>query len=509
MSAGKPDTYHTILKITNTIINQRTRSGLFKEITNVLQPLLKFDRISIIIKRTGGITSWDYFSPALGINMPMLKDNTLAPRGAEIPARVLQERKTIIVDIVKQPLLPEAPMLGAVGLRSFICTPLLMRGQPIGTMQLFYKNAFPLAGEEIDLVEKVSQQIALAIDNMMAYERLEQLTDSLAEEKAYLKKEIASLDAPHEIVYKSAVMQQLMDTVRNVAQTDTTVLITGETGTGKELIARTIHNLGRRKGKTFIKVNCAALVPTLIESELFGHERGAFTGAAARKIGRFEIANNSTLFMDEIGELPLNAQAKLLQVLQEGIFERVGGVQPIKTDVRIIAATNKNLKKLVEERQFRDDLFFRLNIFPIRVPPLRERAEDIPVLGRYFGETCCKNLDRTRPHMQPDATDMLMGYSWPGNVRELQNFIERIIILKSGQAVTGQDIKNILSGSPGQESEARTLAEAEKQHIEKVLQKTRGRIAGPSGAAHQLGMKRSTLQYKMKKLEIKPSDYRQ
>jgi formate hydrogenlyase transcriptional activator len=213
--------------------------------------------------------------------------------------------------------------------------------------------------------------------------------------------------------------------------------------------------------------------------------------------------------MDEIGELPLNAQAKLLQVLQEGIFERVGGVQPIKTDVRIIAATNKNLKKLVEERQFRDDLFFRLNIFPVHVPPLRERAEDIPVLGRYFGDTYCRKLDRTRPHMQPDATDMLMGYSWPGNVRELQNFIERIIILKSGQAVTGQDIKNILSGSPGQESEARTLAEAEKKHIEKVLQKTRGRIAGPSGAAHQLGMKRSTLQYKMKKLEIKPSDYRQ
>ena len=508
MSDSKTDTYQTILKITNTIIHQRTRSGLFKEIYNVLQPLLRFDRISIILKRTGTITSWDYFSPALGVNMPMLDNNTLAPQRAEIPRRVMQEKKTFIVDISREGHLPEAAMLTSVGLRSFICTPLLMPGQPVGTLQLFYKNEFPLSAEEVDMVEKVSQQIALAIDNMLAYEKLEQLKDSLAEEKAYLQKEIEALDGPHEVVYKSPVMQQIIDTVRNVARTDTTVLITGETGTGKELIARTIHDLSLRKNKTFIKVNCAALVPTLIESELFGHERGAFTGAAARKIGRFEIANKTTLFMDEIGELPLNTQAKLLQVLQDGVFERVGGVEPIKTDVRIIAATNQNLKKLVEGKQFRGDLFYRLNIFPIHVPPLRDRAEDIPVLGSYFGGKFCIKLNRPRPHMEQEATDMLMGYGWPGNVRELQNFIERIIILKSGQTVTGEDIKNILSSAPAQDNEGLTLAEVEKKHIEKVLQKTKGRVAGASGAAELLGIKRSTLQYQMKKFGIKPSGYK-
>lgn len=508
MSDCKTETYQTILKITNAIIHQRTRGGLFKEIYYVLQPLLRFDRISIIISRTGTVTSWDYFSPALGVNMPMLNNNTKAPLGAEIPRRVMEEKKTLIIDLLQQKELPEAEMLTAVGLRSFICTPLMMRDQMLGTIQFFFKDAFPLTAEEVNIIEIVSQQIAFAIDNMLAYEKLEQLKDSLAEEKAYLKKEIESLGDTHDIVYKSPVMQEIIDMVRNVARTDTSVLITGETGTGKELVARTIHALSQRKNRTFIKVNCAALVPTLIESELFGHEKGAFTNAAARKIGRFEIAHKSTLFMDEIGELPLNTQSKLLQVLQDGVFERVGGVQPIKTDVRIIAATNQNLVRLVKDKLFRQDLFYRLNIFPIHIPPLRERPEDIPVLGSYFGNKYCIKLNRPRPHMEPEAINMLIGYGWPGNVRELQNFIERIIILKSGQTVTGYDIKTVLSGSLEQNGQAMTLAEVEKNHLEKVLQKTKGRVAGTSGAAELLDIKRSTLQYKLKKFNINPSIYK-
>jgi len=303
-------------------------------------------------------------------------------------------------------------------------------------------------------------------------------------------------------------MQRLLDVIQNVASTDTTVLITGETGTGKELIARKIHASSPRSDKTFIKVNCAALVPTLIESELFGHERGAFTGASARKIGRFQIAQHSTLFMDEIGELPLNTQAKLLQVLQEGVFERVGGTEPIHTDVRIVAATNLDLHALVAENRFREDLFYRLNIFPIHVPPLRERAEDIPVLGKYFIMCLCGKLDRARPNLQPDATDMLMRYSWPGNVRELQNFIERIIILRSGQNVTSADIQSILNVGGDIQADDMHMVDVERNYIEKVLRKTRGRLAGDGGAADLLGMKRSTLQYKLKKHGLRPADYR-
>lgn len=330
----------------------------------------------------------------------------------------------------------------------------------------------------------------------------------LETEMNQLRREVTGRFEFDNIVGKSPQMREIFNLVELAAASPVTVLITGETGTGKELVARTIHALSQRKNRTFIKVNCAALVPTLIESELFGHEKGAFTNAAARKIGRFEIAHKSTLFMDEIGELPLNTQSKLLQVLQDGVFERVGGVQPIKTDVRIIAATNQNLVRLVKDKLFRQDLFYRLNIFPIHIPPLRERPEDIPVLGSYFGNKYCIKLNRPRPHMEPEAINMLIGYGWPGNVRELQNFIERIIILKSGQTVTGYDIKTVLSGSLEQNGQAMTLAEVEKNHLEKVLQKTKGRVAGTSGAAELLDIKRSTLQYKLKKFNINPSIYK-
>jgi formate hydrogenlyase transcriptional activator len=249
-------------------------------------------------------------------------------------------------------------------------------------------------------------------------------------------------------------------------------------------------------------------VPTLIESELFGHEKGAFTGAAARKIGRFEIADKSTLFLDEIAELPLTTQAKLLQVLQEREFERVGGTETIRTDVRIIAATNQNLRTMVVEKNFREDLFYRLNIFPVLVPPLRERREDIALLGKFFADRFCAKLHRPRPHFDKSAVDVLLRYNWPGNVRELQNFIERVIILKSNQTLTGDDINPILNNSATQDDGAVTLEDAERRHIEKALASCSGVLAGPRGAAAQLGVKRATLQYRMKKLGVQADTYR-
>jgi transcriptional regulator with GAF, ATPase, and Fis domain len=319
----------------------------------------------------------------------------------------------------------------------------------------------------------------------------------------------------------------------DAARTDTTILLTGETGTGKDLIARTIHKVSGRSKNTFFKLNCAALVPTLIESELFGHEKGSFTGATAKKIGRFELANSSTLFLDEISELPFNTQAKLLQVLQDGKFERVGGSETIKTDVRIIAASNKDLARLVKEYKFREDLYYRLNIFPVNIPPLRERREDIPLLGKHFMDKFCSKLNRIRPHFLQGALDLLVSYSWPGNVRELENFMERIIILKSNKVVTEDDIRPILNvdrerdvqisslqhmeKSPlsnavtddkGREVKLASLSEMEKQHISNVLKRTKGVIAGQYGAASILNMKRSTLIYRMKKLGIHPGDYK-
>ena len=509
MKDDESRSYRTLLKITNAIINQRSSQGIFREITSVLQPLLRFDRISILLLGSSGQSNWEYFSPPIGVALPGLKNNKLPPKKALIPIMAMTKMKTIITDVQHEPLLPEYEMLRKANLNWFICTPLLIKDRVLGTIQLFYRDAFPLKDDEINLFENVSQQIALVIDNMLAYVELERLRDRLAEEKSYLKKKIETLEPPQDIIYMTHVMQRLMDMVTNVATTDTTVLIAGETGTGKDLVARSIHRLSERRNNTFIMVNCAALVPTLIESELFGHEKGAFTDAGSRKIGRFEIANGSTLFLDEISELPLNTQAKLLQVIQEGSFERVGGSETIKTDVRIIAATNQDLIKMVADKKFREDLFYRLNIFPIYVPPLRERKEDIPVLGRYFGNKFCEKLNRPRPVLTSEAIAMLIDYAWPGNVRELQNFMERLIILKSGKTVAGEDIKSILTTDGEPESDLVKLEDIERHHIKKILRKTKGIVAGPRGAGKLLGLKRGTLLYRLKKLGIDPSDFRQ
>ncbi len=499
--------YQTILKINNAIINQRTRDGLFREITNVLEPVFHFDRTSILINQPGE-NSFHYFSPARGVPIPGLPTDKLPIIKGTVPYRAMSEKRTIIVDIPKEIQVTERESLLEAGLAWMICTPLINRGLVIGSIQLSYKEHFPLSKDEIDLFEKVSQQLALAIDNMLAYERLESLKDKLAEEKSYLKKEIDTLAEPKDIIYASPLMRQLIDDALNVASTDSTVLITGETGTGKDLVARNIHKSSERRHNTFIKVNCAALVPTLIESELFGHEKGSFTGATSRKIGRFEIANDSTLFLDEISELPLNTQAKLLQVLQEHKFERVGGTKTLSTNVRIIAASNQELNRLVKEKKFRDDLFYRLSIFPIHVPALRERKEDIPLLIDYFISKFCSRLNRMSPHFDKAAIETLVQYPWPGNIRELENFIERIIILKSNQPVREKDVSSILHAFVEFEKEVSTLEEAEKRHIENVLKKTRGVVGGVNGAAKILGIKRPTLQYRMKKLKINPSDHK-
>jgi formate hydrogenlyase transcriptional activator len=304
-----------------------------------------------------------------------------------------------------------------------------------------------------------------------------------------------------QLIGKSRSLEAVLDQVERVAPTDSTVLIQGETGTGKELIARAVHNVSARCGRPFIKLNCAAIPYSLLESELFGHERGAFTGAVAQKVGRFEIADKGTLFLDEIGDIPLALQPKLLRVLQEQEFERLGGTRTHQVDVRLVAATNRDLAAMVKRSEFRSDLYYRLNVFPIPLPPLRARPEDIPALVTHFVEIYARRMGKQIEHVPPETMSALSSYQWPGNVRELQNFIERSVILSGGTVLRPPLAE--LKHSPGLESlGAVTLEEAERDHIRKTLEYTKWVVAGPNGAAARLGMKRSTLYFRMQKLGI-------
>jgi formate hydrogenlyase transcriptional activator len=308
-----------------------------------------------------------------------------------------------------------------------------------------------------------------------------------------------------QIIGNSPALESVLEQVERVAPTDSTVLIQGETGTGKELIARAIHNLSSRCGRPFIKLNCAAIPFDLLESELFGHEKGAFTGAIAQKIGRFELADKGTLFLDEVGDIPSALQPKLLRVLQEQEFERLGSTRTHQVDVRLVAATNRNLVDMVKRNEFRSDLYYRLNVFPIPLPPLRARKEDIPALVGHFVEIYAHRMGKQIEHIPPDTMSVLVSHPWPGNIRELQNFIERSVILTSGN-VLHPPIETLNTAAEAESGGAITLEDAEREHIRKILEQTRWVVAGPNGAAARLGIKRSTLYFRMQKLGISRSN---
>jgi formate hydrogenlyase transcriptional activator len=353
----------------------------------------------------------------------------------------------------------------------------------------------------VAFLSQVAGQIALAVENALAYQEITQLKDRLTKEKLYLEEEIQTAYNFDEIVGESRPLKRLLKQVQTVAPTDSTVLILGETGSGKELIARALHNLSERKDRTFVKLNCAAIPTGLLESELFGHEKGAFTGAISTKIGRFELADRGTIFLDEVGEIPLELQVKLLRVLQEQEFERLGSTRTVRVDVRVVAATNRDLSQMVQEQKFRSDLYYRLNVFPMTVPPLRERAEDIPILVRHFVQKFGMRMKKHIETIPSDAMKALQRYSWPGNVRELENFIERSAILTAGPDlfVPLSELKHQpLSGNGA----PTTMEEAERDHILKALRETNWTIGGAAGAAARLGMKRTTLQSRMQKLGI-------
>jgi len=397
------------------------------------------------------------------------------------------------------------------GLKAGGIVPLIAHDRKLGVLGVGRLRDVPFTSEEQDLLCHTANQIAIAVENALAYREIETLKNKLASEKVYLEEEIKYNFA--EIVGQSAALKKVLQQVETVAPTDSAVLLCGETGTGKELIARAIHDLSGRRERTLVKLNCAAIPTGLLESELFGHEKGAFTGAIVQRVGRFELANKGTLLLDEIGEIPLDLQPKLLRVLQEHEFERLGSSKTIKTDARLIAATNCDLLQMVAEKRFRSDLFYRLNVFPITIPPLRERVEDIALLTGYFAKKHSLRMNKRIDSISKETIDVLCSYHWPGNVRELENFIERAVILTSGSEL--QAPLNELRSTPGNGSEAlqpgpptapkkpSSLEDIERAHIEDVLRQTKGVIGGKGGAAEILGLPISTLRNRMKKLGLK------
>jgi len=387
------------------------------------------------------------------------------------------------------------------GVKSGCCVPLKSHNRLLGTLNIASLRPGAFSQEDVDLLSQVANQIAIAVENALAYRQIEELKDKLNKEKLYLEDEIRTEYNFEEIIGESAALKRILKQVETVAPTDSTVLIQGETGTGKELIARAIHNLSKRRERTFVKMNCAAIPTGLLESELFGHERGAFTGAIAQKVGRFELAHGGTLFLDEVGDVPLELQSKLLRVLQEQEFERLGSNRTIRVDVRLVAATNQDLAQMVTDKLFRSDLYYRLNVFPITAPPLRERPEDIPLLVRYFAQKYARLMNKQIETIPAGAMTALAKYHWPGNIRELENLIERSVILSQGPDLHAPLGELKVPATPAHNGAA-TLEAAEREHIQRVLRETNWVIGGPSGAATRLGMKRTTLQSKIRKLGI-------
>jgi formate hydrogenlyase transcriptional activator len=513
------DHLRNLLEFTNAVVGRLELEEISHEVVTRLQRLTDCDYVSVVLYDEASMElRWE--ASCHPGHQPLLPIGMTIPMATSPLAAVLRSRS--FATLRRDEILAGGDSkllsnLADAGVRVLCMVPLVSRGKAIGLILVAHTDRDGISGDQAALLEATAAQVATSIDNARAYQEISRLRDRLTNEKLYLEEELRSEHNFKEIVGDSVALRRVLAQVEMVAPSDSTVLIRGETGTGKELIARAIHDLSARRTRTLLKLNCAAIPPGLMESEMFGHERGAFTGAVTQRMGRLELADQGTLFLDEVGDLPLELQPKLLRVLQEREFERIGGRSPIHVNIRLIAATNRDLEAMVAERQYRSDLYYRLNVFPITIPPLRERAEDIPSLVRLFTLKFARKMNRKIDTIPSETMERLVRFPWPGNVRELENVIERAVILSRGPVLQlalpdlGKAADLVGTGTVQQPAQAASVAAAsdERELMLKVLRECSGRVAGPKGAAARLGISRSTLFSRLQALGISPSDVRQ
>ncbi len=498
----KNDRLRLLLEVNNSIASNLELRDLLRAISASIRSVMQCDGVGVALPEGESKQLRVYAFDFPNSNGLVREDILIAANEDSPGARAFQNGEP--ANILSADVDRTDQLATAEGLKSLCHIPLISRKRTVGLLSLARLEPIAFSPRDIEFLSLVGNQVAIAVENALAYHEISELKDRLAQEKVYLEDEIRSELNFEEIVGRSQALRSVLQEIETVAPTDSTVLIYGETGTGKELIARAIHNLSSRSKNSFVKLNCAAIPTGLLESEMFGHEKGAFTGAVAQRIGRFELAHHGTVFLDEIGEIPLELQPKLLRVLQEREFERLGSSRTMRTDARLIAATNRDLGSMVEDRNFRADLFYRLNVFPVLVPALRDRPEDIPLLVRHFVQQFARRMGKAVDTIPTETMNVLVRYHWPGNIRELQNLLERAVILSAGPVlkVPLNDLQAQPAGSTATRK-AETLETAERRHILDALEAADWVISGPKGAAAALGLKRSTLQARMEKLGIR------
>jgi formate hydrogenlyase transcriptional activator len=496
------DKLKLILDLNNQVVSNLEFHELLRATSASVRQVMHCDAAAVMLADAEGkhlrIHALDY-PDSRGI----FTEGSLVPIEGTIPGNTFRTGKPMVVNRLDPTEIPPEMYRKATGegLNSFCDVPLLSKNRLLGVLAVARREENGFDDDQVSFLTQVANQVAIGVENALAYSEIADLKDRLAQEKLYLEDEIRGEMDFDGIVGQSSALRHVLQMVETVAPSDSTVLLLGETGTGKELIARAIHDRSRRKDRTFVKLNCAAIPTGLLESELFGHERGAFTGAISQKVGRLELADQGTLFLDEVGDIPTEIQPKLLRALQEREFERLGSTRTKRVDVRLVAATNRHLEKMIEEGQFRSDLYYRLNVFPIRIPPLRERPEDIPLLVRYFAQKYGRRMEKEIESIPAAAMRKLSNWHWPGNIRELENFIERSVILTHTSALQ-VPVGELSNGNGTPMTGARDAGE--RDEILRVLKAAKGRVGGAEGAAARLGLKRTTLISRMQKLGIKP-----
>jgi len=497
------DRLRLLLDLNNNIVSILDLRELLRALSTNLRRVLQCDYTSVTLREPGEERRLRVYARHFSLPDSAHDEEIVIPVEGTISGEVIESGKAMLLDGKDFPrFAPQSNPLVAAGLRSACFLPLISHNRALGTLNVGRIQADAFAAADLEFLRQVANQVAIGVENALNFREVNEVREKLAEERVYLNEEIRTDRDFEDIIGGSQALKDVLAQVRIVAPTDSTVLALGETGTGKELIARAIHSLSPRRDRTFVKVNCAAIPLGLLESELFGHEKGAFTGAIAQKVGRFELAHQGTLFLDEVGDIPLELQPKLLRVLQEHEFERLGSSRTLRVNARVVAATSRNLLEMVDKHEFRGDLYYRLNVFPIAIPPLRERREDIPVLARYFAEKYARRINKRIETIPADVMHSLRQYQWPGNIRELQNFIERAVILSKTTTLQAPLGELERLAERGSSPRVRTLVVTDREQIIEALNAAKGVLGGPGGAAERLGLNRTTLLYRMKRLGI-------